>query len=250
VCAVSGGSSGIGAATAILFARNGWNVLINYARDAESAETVRAQCVEADVEAIAVQGDISSDPDCRAMAKAADERWGRADVLVNSAGCTKFVDLQDLEGMDSESFRRIQDVNVLGTFQMTRAFVPLLRRHAGAAVVNVSSVAGTLGIGSSIAYMASKGAINALTVGLARALCPAIRVNAVAPGLVETPWLTDNMSPQAYEARISAYKQRVALADTCTPEDVAAAIWWLGVGARKTTGEVLIVDCGEKLRRP
>ena len=249
VCVVTGSSSGIGAATVRLYARHGWNVVINFSRDPVPAEAVAAECRALGVEALCVKADVSSDEDCRRLAAEVDARFGRADVLVNNAGTTKFVALKDLDGLDAEDFQRIYAVNVIGAYQMSRALVPLLQRHPGAGIVNVSSIASMMGVGSSIAYMASKGALNAMTFGLARALGPAIRVNAVAPGFVETPWLKAGLGTERYEQTLQGYKARAALDAVMTPEDVAEAAWWLGAGAAKTTGEVLLLDAGLRLTR-
>ena len=249
VCVVTGSSSGIGAATVRLYARHGWNVVINFSRDPVPAEAVAAECRALGVEALCVKADVSSDEDCRRLAAEVDARFGRADVLVNNAGTTKFVALKDLDGLDAEDFQRIYAVNVIGAYQMSRALLPLLQRHPGAGIVNVSSIASMMGVGSSIAYMASKGALNAMTFGLARALGPAIRVNAVAPGFVETPWLKAGLGTERYEQTLQGYKARAALDAVMTPEDVAEAAWWLGAGAAKTTGEVLLLDAGLRLTR-
>ena len=249
VCVVTGSSSGIGAATVRLYARNGWNVVINCSRDTAAAEAVAAECRELGAETLVVKADIASDADCRRLAAEVDARWGRADVLVNNAGTTKFVAAADLDGLDAADFQRIYAVNVIGAWQMSRALVPLLKRHPGAGIVNISSVASMMGIGSSLAYMASKGALNALTVGLARALGPAIRVNAIAPGLVETPWLQQGLGAERYAQTVQGYKARAALDAVMSPDDVADAAWWLGAGARKTTGEVLLLDAGFRLTR-
>ena len=249
VCVVTGSSSGIGAATVRLYARNGWNVVINCSRDTAPAEAVAAECRELGAETLVVKADIASDADCRRLAAEVDARWGRADVLVNNAGTTKFVAAADLDGLDAADFQRIYAVNVIGAWQMSRALVPLLKRHPGAGIVNISSVASMMGIGSSLAYMASKGALNALTVGLARALGPAIRVNAIAPGLVETPWLQQGLGAERYAQTVQGYKARAALDAVMSPDDVADAAWWLGAGARKTTGEVLLLDAGFRLTR-
>jgi NAD(P)-dependent dehydrogenase (short-subunit alcohol dehydrogenase family) len=249
VCVVTGSSSGIGAATVRLYARNGWNVAINFSRDPAPAEAVAIECRALGAEALVIKADIASDADCRRLAAEVDNRFGRADVLVNNAGTTKFVAAADLDGLTAEDFQRIYTVNVIGAWQMSRALVPLLRRNPGSAIVNVSSVASMMGIGSSLAYMASKGALNALTFGLARALAPAIRVNAVAPGLVETPWLQQGLGADRYAQVVDGYKARAALDDVMSPQDIADAAWWLGAGARKTTGEVLLVDAGFRLTR-
>jgi 3-oxoacyl-[acyl-carrier protein] reductase len=249
VCVITGSSSGIGAATARLFAARGWNVAINYSRDAAPAEQVGADCRALGAEAIVVRADVAADEDCRSFAAQVEARWGRADVLVNNAGTTRFVPARDLDGLSADDFQRVYAVNVIGAFQMTRAFEPLLRRHPVAGVVNISSIASMLGIGSSIAYMASKGALNAMTFGLARALGPEIRVNAIAPGLVETPWLQQGLGAERYAATVASYKARATLAEVIAPEDVAATAWYLGVEAVKTTGEVLLLDAGLRLSK-
>ncbi len=249
VCVVTGSSSGIGAATAKLFAKNGWNVVINFSRDATPAQAVAQECRTLGAEVLIIKADISSDDDCRRMAAEVGSAWGRTDVLVNNAGATKFVALKDLDGLSADDFHTIYGVNVIGAYQMTRAFVPLLKKHPGSGVVNISSVASIMGLGSSIAYMASKGALNAMTVGLARALGPEIRVNAIAPGLVETPWLQNGLGPERYAASVENYKSRAALETVISPEDIADAAWWLGAGAAKTTGELLLVDAGLRITK-
>lgn len=249
VCVVTGSSSGIGAATVRLYARHGWDVVINFSRDPVPAEAVAAECRALGVDALCVKADVSFDTDCKRLAAEVDARFGRADVLVNNAGTTKFVALKDLDGLDAEDFQNIYAVNVIGAYQMSRALVPLLKRHPGAGIVNVSSIASMMGVGSSIAYMASKGALNAMTLGLARALGPAIRVNAVAPGFVETPWLKAGLGAERYEQTLQGYKARAVLDAVMTPDDVAEAAWWLGAGAAKTTGEVLLLDAGLRLTR-
>ena len=186
--------------------------------------------------------------DCRRLAAEVEARFGRADVLVNNAGTTKFVALKDLDGLSADDFQRIYAVNVIGAWQTSRAFAPLLKRSPRAGIVNISSVASMLGMGSSIAYMASKGALNAMTIGLARALSPEIRVNAIAPGLVETPWMQQGLG-ERYAQAVQAYKDRSALDAVISAEDVADAAWWLGQGATKTTGEILLLDAGAKLTR-
>lgn len=249
VCVTTGSSSGIGAATARLYARNGWNVVVNYSRDPAPAQVVADECRALGADVLLSKADIASNDDCLRLAAEVQARWGRADVLVNNAGTTKFVGLKDLDGLTAEDFHKIYGVNVVGTYQMTRAFVPLLKKHPGSAVVNISSIAGSMGMGSSLAYMASKGALNALTAGLARALGPEVRVNAIAPGLVETPWLQQGLGAERYAASRQAYTGRAALEDVMQPEDIAETAWYLGASAHKTTGEVLLVDAGLRLTK-
>jgi 3-oxoacyl-[acyl-carrier protein] reductase len=249
VCVVTGSSSGIGAAAVLRYAREGWNVVVNYSRDPAPAERIAEAARSCSVDVLVMKADIGADADCRALAAAVDARWGRADVLVNNAGTTKFVALKNLDGLSADDFHAIYQVNVVGAWQMTRAFAALLERHPVAGVVNVSSVAGLMGRGSSIAYMASKGALNAMTVGLARALGPKIRVNAIAPGMVDSPWLKQGMGAERYAKQEALYKATAALEEIISPDDVADTAWWLGAGAAKTTGEVILVDAGLRITK-
>ena len=248
VCVVTGSSSGLGAATGGLYARNGWNVVVNFSRDEAPAQAVAAECRGFGVEALVVRADIAADADCRRLAAEAEERLGRTDVLVNNAGTTKFVAARDLDGLDAADFHDIYAVNVIGAYQMVRALQPMLARQGGA-IVNISSIASMMGAGSSLAYMASKGALNALTIGLARALGPEIRVNAIAPGLVETPWLQKGLGAERYAQTVQGYRAHATLDAVIAPDDVADAAWFLGASAAKTTGEVLLLDAGFRLGR-
>jgi len=248
VCVVSGSSSGIGAAIVKRYAREGWDVVVNFSRSREPALAVAAECRALGATALLVQADIADDAQCCALAEQTRQALGRCDVLVNNAGTTKFVPLKMLDGLQAQDFHDIAAVNVVGTFQLTRAFVPLLEQQAHAAVVNISSVASMMGRGSSLAYMASKGAVNAMTVGLARALAPKIRVNAIAPGMVETPWLRQGLG-ERYPKYLKDWTDRAALEEVIQPEDVADAAWWLGAGAAKTTGELLLLDAGYRLSK-
>ncbi len=242
---VTGSATGGGAATALAFARRGWDLLVNYATsEAEAGETAAA-CREAGADALVVQGDVADDAACRRLVAAAVERWGRVDALVNNAGVTTFAGA-DWDRLDAAAFQRIFAVNAVGTFQMIRAAAPHLKAARGA-VVNVSSIAGALGIGSSVPYVASKGAINAMTLHLARAMAPEVRVNAVCPGLVTSRWFPKGIGEEAYAELRAAYESRAPLATACTPEDVAEAVLWLADGARTVTGELLLLDSGTHL---
>src|SRR6201982_2112607 len=184
---VTGSASGLGAATAGLLAGGGARIVINYSNRKTEAEATGGPCRKAGAaEVVVVQGDVSRDEDCKKIAAAAAP-WGRLDVLVNNAGTTKHVAHDNLDGLSAEDFQRIYAVNTIGPFQMIRAARPLLEAGAKAAgrssaVVNISSVAGISGGGSSVAYAASKGALNTMTQSLARALAPHISVNTVCPG--------------------------------------------------------------------
>ena len=249
VCVVTGSSSGIGAATVRLFAKNGWNVVVNFSREAGPAEEIAGDCRALGADVAVIKANVGEDEECRRVAREVESRWGRCDALVNNAGTTKFVPLKNIEGLTAEDFQRIYSINTIGAFQMTRAFAPLLERSQGSAVVNVSSMAAVTGVGSSIAYMASKGALNAMTIAFARALGPAIRVNAVAPGFVDTLWLLQGLGPERHGAAKAAFMARAALDAVIAPEDVAETIYFLGAVAAKTTGEVVLIDAGFKVGR-
>ncbi len=240
VAIITGSSSGIGAASALELSRRGWRVVINYSKSAEKAQKIAAQCAES----ISVQADVSKDPDCRRLAKAALDQWGRIDALVNNAGSTKFVAHADLEGLSAEDFQAIYSTNVIASFQMVRACAAALKASGRGAIVNVSSIAAQWGTGSSIAYAASKGALNSMTYSLARVLGPEVRVNAVMPGFVETPWQTSAHGAQKAAEIAKRYASGNALKAACSAEDVADAILWLIEGAPKTTGETIFVDGG------
>jgi 3-oxoacyl-[acyl-carrier protein] reductase len=245
IAIVTGSASGIGAATALELSKRDWGVVINYSKSAAQAEKVAAKCKDA----IAVQADVGEDADCRRLAQAALDKWGRIDALVNNAGTTKFVKHADLDGLSADDFLRMYRLNVVGPFQMTRACAPALKANRGA-VVNVSSVAALLGTGSSIAYAASKSALNSLTYSLARVLGPEVRVNAVCPGYVDTPWQTNALGAERAGQAAAHYANMVPLKDYARPEDIAETIAWLIEGARQTTGETVYVDGGLHISPP
>ena len=213
--------------------------MINYSKSKEQAEKVAARCNDA----IVVQADVGEDADCRKLAQAALDKWGRIDALVNSAGTTKFVKHADLEGLSAEDFLRIYRLNVVGPFQMARACAAALKANKGA-VVNVSSVAALMGTGSSIAYAASKAALNSLTFSLARVLGPEVRVNAVCPGYVDSPWQRNALGEAGADKAAAHYANMVPLKDYARPADVAETVAWLIEGARQVTGETIYVDGG------
>jgi 3-oxoacyl-[acyl-carrier protein] reductase len=245
IAIITGSGSGIGAATALELSQRGWGVVINYSKSEAQAEKVAAKCEDA----IVVQADVGEDAQCRKLAQAALDKWGRIDALVNNAGTTKFVKHADLDGLSAEDFLRIYRLNVVGPFQMARACAPALKSGKGA-VVNVSSVAALLGTGSSIAYAASKAALNSLTMSLARVLGPDVRVNAVCPGYVDTPWQTNALGVERAGQAAAHYSTLVPLKDYARPEDIADTIAWLVEGARQVTGETIFVDGGMHISGP
>lgn len=248
VAIVTGSSSGVGAATAELLATQGCNVLINYNSNRDGADAVAAACEKHGVETIVIQANVAEDADCIAMAQAAIDKWGRIDVLVNNAGTTKFVDHQNLDGLGADDFQRIYSVNVVGAYQMTRAVTQQMQsQEDGGAVVNVASTAGITGIGSCIAYAASKGAMVTMTLSLARALGPSLRINAVCPGFIEGDWLRDGFGDEKYEKLMAFNRDNAPLKKTATAETVADAILHFISGPQVVTGETLIVDGGRHL---
>jgi 3-oxoacyl-[acyl-carrier protein] reductase len=244
VAIVTGSSSGIGEATALQLAREGAKVVINYSKSEDEARRVEAAVKDAGGEALCLQADVSDDAECRKLAQAATDAWGRIDVLVNNAGRTKFANHADLDALEAEDFLGIYKLNVVGPYQMIRACLPSLKAHEGA-VVNVSSIAGVKGIGSSVAYAASKGALNNMTTSLARALGPEVRVNAVCPGFVGTPWFRNTFGEDMYNAIVERVSAATPLKKAGTPESVAEVICFLASDASNfVTGETLLVDAG------
>lgn len=257
VAIVTGGGTGIGAAVVRRLAARGVRCVVNYASSRTEAEALVDEVGAMNVGgAIAVQADIVDDAQCRALARAAIDAFGRIDFLVNNAGRTKFANHEDLDALDADDFIDIYRLNTIAPFQMIRACASAMRAGDMGAVVNVASVAGVFGIGSSVAYAASKGALVTMTKSLARVLAPAIRVNAVAPGYVATGWFEKRLGEDGFarlNARIAA---ATPMAMAAGPDDIAGPIeMLLDPASRVITGEVLVLDAGAHLdvglsRRP
>ncbi len=242
---VTGGATGIGAACVDYFTDQGWNVVVNFflAEQADAAARLVAQAEARGLAGLAVQGDVSNDEDCRRVAKATVERFGRIDALVSSAGTTRLVPHADLDGLTMADFQQTMEVNTAGPFQMARACAPALTEGEGGAIVLISSYGAIYGTGSSIAYAASKGATNTLTMSLARVLAPKVRVNAVCPALVADGFV-QRLSASLYESRAQIQIARAPLQKVGTASEVAADVYWLAAGASLITGSVLQLDCG------
>ncbi|OWK33735.1 3-oxoacyl-[acyl-carrier-protein] reductase FabG [Sphingomonas dokdonensis] len=253
VAIVTGGGTGIGAAVVRRLAARGVACVINYAHSKADAEALANEVGKG---AIAVQADIADDAACRKLAAAAVDTFGRLDFLVNNAGRTKHVAHEDLDGLDAEDFVDIYRLNTIAAFQMVRACAPAMREGPMSAVVNVASIAGLHGVGSSIAYAASKGALITMTQSLARVLAPAIRVNAVAPGYVGTGWFEKALGLEGKAKLDRTIAARTPMAMAPQAEDIAGPIeLLLDPANRAITGEVLRVDAGFHLdtggsRRP
>lgn len=247
---VTGSSSGLGAATARLLARDGARLVINYSNNQREAETTAETCRKMGAaEVVVMQGDVSRDEDCRKIVAGAAP-WGKLDALINNAGTTKHVQHDNLEGLSAEDFQQIYAVNTIGPYQMIRAARSLLEAGAegsgtAAAVVNVSSVAGINGDGSSVAYVASKGALNAMTLSLAKALAPAIRVNTVCPGYIDTSWYTKGCGEVRAKQVRHAVIAKVPLKVVSTADDLAQLVYFLAnSGSSNMTGEYVRMDAG------
>ena len=249
VVVVTGASTGLGRAIALETARQGAKVVvINYARSRDEAEET-ARLVQAQgAETVLVQGDVASDADCRKIAASA-QPFGRIDALFNNAGVTRFANHADLDAVSAQDFLDLYAVNVVGAYQMVRACRALLEAAPQAgAVVNTASIAGVTGIGSSVPYAASKGALTTMTLSLARALAPKIRVNAVCPGFIDTPWFGKGLGEAAADRIRANAAAGTPLRAASTPDDIAASTVFLASRAsRHVTGETLLVDAGSHL---
>ena len=247
VAIITGGSRGVGAASAKILSENGWNVIITCSSSIKEAEIVAKNCSNQTTEVIAIQADVANDLDCMATINKAIKKWNRIDALINNAGTTKFVwDHSDLDKLDANDFQHIYGVNVIGPFQMVKAAKEHLLKSENPCVVNVSSIGGIKGIGSSLAYASSKGALNTMTLSMARNLGP-IRVNAVCPGFIEGEWLKKGMGLEMYEAVKLRVQTTTPLKKTCTPESVAEVIVNLVEKSELMTGQLVTVDGGASL---
>ena len=244
VAIVTGASSGIGAASAKMLAEAGVKVLVNYGGNTEGADATVAACQAAGVEAFALQGDVGDDDTCKAIAAAATDRWGRIDILVNNAGVTVTANHRDMDALDASDFNRLYRVNTIGAYQMVRASLPALQKAEAASVINTSSIAGISGMGSSVAYAATKGALNTMTLSLARALAPEVRVNAVCPGFVDSEWWAKQMDEEKIEKLRERARSTTPLHRVVTSEDVAEAIMLFALNGRSITGQLLVIDNG------
>jgi len=247
VAIITGGSRGVGAATAKLLASKGWNITITCTSSMDDANIVVKECEELGVQAIALTADVSEDNSCVKTAQETINKWGRIDALVNNAGTTKFVfNHADLDGLDAEDFLHIYKVNVVGPFQMVRACKEMLLNSENPSVVNISSIAGIKGLGSSLAYASSKGALNTMTKSMARNLGP-IRVNAICPGFIQGDWLKNGMGDDLYNAALENLTNNTPLKLTVTPEQVAEGIYsFIGIN-KVVTGETMLMDGGHHL---
>ena len=196
VIIVTGSATGLGAAVVKQLAAKQARVVINYTKSEKEARETEAVCDYLGVESLVCKADVSVDNDCSRMAAETMEKWGRIDGLVNNAARSVFASSADLDSLSAQQFMDVYSVNVVGTYQMTRAVALHIKAQGQGAIVNVSSISAITGAGSSIAYVASKGALNTMTTALARALAPEIRVNAVLPGAFPSRWWADGLGEE------------------------------------------------------
>ena len=250
---VTGSATGLGRSIAVKLAERGADLIINCTRSLSEAEETVAACNALGAQTQLVAADVSTDEGCARLAEAAGQ-WGRLDILVNNAGITRHArDHSDLDALTRADFLDTYAVNVAGPFLMMQATKGLMEQSykesgRAAAVLNVSSIAGVTGIGSSVAYAATKGALNTMTLSLARALAPAIRVNAVCPGFIGTRWFRDRMDAEQYDRMEEGVAKSTPLQVASGPDDIAdSAIFFLTDASRHVTGELLLVDAGMHL---
>ncbi len=249
---MTGSSSvtGIGAECAKALAGRGCNVVINYLSNEQGAKETAAACEALGAETLIFQGSVAEDMSCRAMVQAAMDKWGRLDALVNNAATTKPIKHVNMDQLDGDEFIRIYKVNVIGAYQMIRAATPHLKASGDGAVVNISSTAVFRAAGSSIAYCASKGALNNITISLARVLAPEVRINAVCPGGLLGNWTRNILTEEEYQQRVDQAADVYLLGKAIWPVDVANTALWLIEGATHMTGEAVRMDVGRHLQSP
>jgi 3-oxoacyl-[acyl-carrier protein] reductase len=237
VALITGGGTGIGKAVALLLAKSGVNIAINYSRSENEALITRNEVESLGVRCLTYRANVSKDDEVRTMLNMVLNDFGKLDILVNNAGMTHFVDHVDLEGLKEEFWDDIIGVNVKGTFFCSRAAASELKKTHGC-IINMASIAGLTGLGSSIAYSASKAAVISVNKSLARVLAPEVRVNAVAPGIVQTRWV------EGKDEHIAHLAAGTPLGRVATPDDIAEVVYSLIAHAGFVTGQTIVVDGG------
>jgi 3-oxoacyl-[acyl-carrier protein] reductase len=240
---ITGSSSGVGAASAIEFAKRGWNVVINYSRSKKEALEVVKSCESLGVKTLLCQANVANEVECKKMVADTINTFGRIDALINNAGATKFCDYSNLDGLTKKDFQDLYEVNVIGAYQMVKFSAEYLKENHGA-IVNISSISAISGVGSSIAYAASKGALSTMTLSLAHALSPEIRVNGICPGFIQTRW-TKGFLGERYESVKEKIEKASLVNKTSLPEDISKGVIYLAVDAQTTSGQLITIDGGQ-----
>lgn len=243
VALVTGSATGVGRACILQFARRGFDVVVNYARSEADARQTAAEAEALGCTVLLICCDVSDDARVGEMISEVGQTFGRLDVLVNNAATTSFVEHSDLDALTEAMWDRMLAVNLKGPFFVTRAAAKWLRASAIGSVVNVSSVAGITGSGSSIAYCATKAGLNTMTKSLARALAPEIRVNAVCPGPIDSRWIRQGDTDWDLDKMVAGYP----IPRASQPDDIADAVLFFAIGTAMSTGQLLSVDGGQTL---
>jgi len=234
---VTGGGTGIGRAVSLALAQRGVAVAVNYSRSRDNAEETAHDIEAMGGRALAVQADVADEGAVRSMTAHVAAHFGGVDFLVNNAATTQYIALTKLDEVTDDVWDRIFNVNVKGMFYCARVVAPSMRARGGGAIVNIGSIAGFTGDGSSLPYAVSKAAVIGLTRSLARALAPEIRVNSVAPGIVKTRWV------EGRDEHVQRLSTAAPLQRTATPDDIAAIVCTF-LSADAMTGQTVPVDGG------
>ena len=246
VAIVTGASRGLGAAIARKLSQQNISIAIVYKSSQDMALEIVKDCMNNGSDAFPIQADVSIDSECHKVVKETIKRLGEINILINNVGKTKFVDFKDLDGLSDYDFMDIYRTNVVSAFMMVRAAVPSMRKVKNPRIVNISSVAGLLGVGSSIAYATSKAGLNMLGYSLARALAPDILVNTICPGYIKTSWHGEK---NEVEQKAKDYEKSVPLEKSASPEEIAETVSWFVNSPNLITGETLLVDGGLHLKQ-
>ena len=247
VCLISGGAGGIGAWCALEFSRRGWTVAASFYGDENphaTQELLTRELGEDAPEILPVLLNVVEDDSCRDAADTVIRKFGRIDALINCAGTTRFVPHGNLDDLSGDEFRRVYDVNLIGAFQLTRACATALRESGRGSIVNISSIAGLRGSGSSLAYAASKGALNSMTLSMARNLAPHVRVNAIAPGFVDGGLPARVLPADRYEETVAAQRASAPLRRVSEAKEIAEMAWFISERTPGMTGHVSVIDNG------
>ena len=252
VAVITGSSAGIGAETAKKITSLGGKVTINYSKSSDAAEKIAHECSQLGENPLVIKADMSSDNGCKELIQTTIKEFGSINVLVNNAGRTKFADHSDLNALSREDFETIMALNLNSNYELIKHARPHLAKNKKSSIVNISSVAGLRGLGSSVAYAASKGALNSMTLALSRSLGPdGIRVNAVCPGFVATDWWKNSLGDEKFKKAIAAYEKTNPLGECPSAEDIVGSILFFASDlSNHVTGQLLAVDGGLLIGMP
>lgn len=243
VALVTGAGTGVGRACALRYAAMGYGVVVNYSRSETEATDTAAQVEKVGGKSLLFRCDVSDDQAVRDMVARTEKCFGRLDVVVNNAATTNFISHEKLDDLTEAMWDRMLEVNVKGAFFVTRAAADLLRKSERGSVVNVASVAGITGSGSSIAYCATKGALITMTKSFARVLAPHVSVNAVCPGPIDSRWIREGNPDWDLDAMVAGYP----IPKASSPDEIADSVLFFSTQNRMSTGQILAVDGGQTL---